>query len=92
MWNQIVAGDGPDQPWPVSRDSHSAVSLQDCDHNPSDPALMVMWGQAHSGILKDGWVFGVNAQQWRKVRHVFMYIGSKISSEAPGTIICNLSR
>ena len=62
-----MANAGPGQPWPVSRSGHSAVSLCDSDTNPSIPTLMVMWGDGGE-ILNDWWLFGVNAQHWRKVR------------------------
>jgi len=64
-----VANAGPGQPWPVRRDYHSAVSLYDSDTSPSNPTLLVMWGDGGGGgILNDWWLFGVNAQHWRKVR------------------------
>ena len=63
-----MANGGPGQPWPVSQEGHSAVSLYDSDSNPSNPTLMVMWGQGDGVILNDWWLFGVNAQHWRKVR------------------------
>ena len=64
-----MANGGPGQPWPVSRSYHSAVSLYDSDSNPSNPTLMVMWGLGGGDeILNDWWLFGVNAQHWRKVR------------------------
>ena len=64
-----MANGGPGQPWPVSRSDHSAVSLYDSDTNPSNPTLLVMWGDGGGGrILNDWWLFGVNAQHWRKVR------------------------
>ena len=67
-WSIIVANGGPGQPWPVGRTDHSVVSLYDSDTNPSNPTLLVMWGQADGGILNDWWLFEVNAQHWRKVR------------------------
>jgi len=64
-----VANAGPGQPWPVSRAYHSSVSLYDSDTSPSNPTLMVMWGDGGGDvILNDWWLFGVNAQHWRKVR------------------------
>ena len=66
-WTRVEASGGPGQPWPEGRDSHSAVSLHDSDSNPANPELMIMWGEADR-VLSDGWVFGVNVQQWRKVR------------------------
>ena len=41
----MEASGGPGQPWPEGRDSHSAVSLHDSDSNPTNPELMIMWGQ-----------------------------------------------
>ena len=67
-WSRVAANAGPGQPWPVSRAYHSAVSLYDSDTNPSNPTLMVMWGSDEDEILNDWWLFGVNAQHWRKVR------------------------
>ena len=67
-WNKVECSGGPGQPWPESRSFHSAVSLHDSDSNPDNPALLVMWGTGDGGMLSDGWVFGVNVQQWRKVR------------------------
>ena len=66
----MEASGGPGQPWPEGQHSHSAVSLHDSDSNHANPELMIMWGYA-GGVLSDGWVFGVNVQQWRKVRHSF---------------------
>ena len=67
-WSGVVANGSPGQPWPVGRSIHSAVSLYDSDSNPSNPTLMVMWGQADGEVLNDCWFFGVIVQQWRKVR------------------------
>ena len=65
----MEASGGPGQPWPECRDYHSAVSLHDSDSNPANPELMIMWGAGGGNrVLSDGWVFGVNVQQWRKVR------------------------
>ena len=64
----MEASGGPSQPWPEGRDKHSAVSLHDCDNNPANPELMIMWGYDGDRVVSDGWVFGVNVQQWRKVR------------------------
>ena len=65
----MEASGGPGQPWPERRDYHSAVSLHDSDSNPANPELMIMWGEGGvNRVLSDGWVFGVNVQQWRKVR------------------------
>ena len=63
----MEASGGPAQPWPEGRNDHSAVSLHDSDSNPANPELMIMWGLG-GRVLSDGWVFGVNVQQWRKVR------------------------
>ena len=67
-WTRVEASGGPGQPWPEGRDYHSAVSLHDSDSNPANPELMIMWGHRGGRVLSDGWVFGVNVQQWRKVR------------------------
>ena len=67
-WTRVEASGGPGQPWPEGRSGHSAVSLHDSDSNPANPELMIMWGQCGGEVLSDGWVFGVNVQQWRKVR------------------------
>ena len=67
----MEASGGPGQPWPEGRWVHSAVSLNDCDSNPANPELMIMWGTGGGRVLSDGWVFGVNVQQWRKVRQSF---------------------
>ena len=65
----MEASGGPGQPWPEGRSDHSAVSLHDSDSNPANPELMIMWGLGGGDrVLSDGWVFGVNVQQWRKVR------------------------
>ena len=64
----MEASEGPGQPWPERRNYHSAVSLHDSDSNPANPQLLITWGQADGEVLSDGWVFGVNVQQWRKVR------------------------
>ena len=65
-WSRVEASGGPGQPWPRGRSFHSAVSLN--DSNSANPELMIMWGAAGGGeVLNDGWVFGVNVQQWRKV-------------------------
>ena len=64
----MEASGGPSQPWPQARWLHSAVSLHDSDSNPANPELMIMWGASGGRIFSDGWVFGVNVQQWRKVR------------------------
>ena len=65
----MEASRGPVQHWPEGRWFHSAVSLHDSDSNPANPELMIMWGRRGGGrVLSDGWVFGVNVQQWRKVR------------------------
>ena len=65
----MEASGGPGQPWPESRSDHSAVSLHDSDSNPATPELFITWGQGGGDeVLSDGWVFGVNVQQWRKVR------------------------
>ena len=64
----MEASGSPGQPWPEGRDYHSAVSLHDSDSNPANPELFVTWGYAHGEVLSDGWVFGVDVQQWRKVR------------------------
>ena len=65
-WSQLVASDGP---WPEARNVPSAVSLYDCDSNPSDPVLMVMWGwDGGTKVLSDSWLFSINAQRWKKVR------------------------
>ena len=67
-WTRVEASGVPGQPWPEGRSFHSAVSLHDSDSNPANPELFIMWGQADGEILSDGWVFGVDVQQWRKVR------------------------
>ena len=65
----MEASGGPGQPWPEGRNDHSAVSLHDSDSNPANPELFITWGDGGgSEVLSDGWVFGVNVQQWRKVR------------------------
>ena len=65
----MEASGGPGQPWPEGRFFHSAVSLHDSDSNPANPQLFITWGGGGGGeVLSDGWVFGVNVQQWRKVR------------------------
>ena len=65
----MEASGGPGQHWPEGRQLHSAVSLHDSDRNPANPELMIMWGEGGGDrVLSDGWVFGVNVQQWRKVR------------------------
>ena len=61
-----MTGGAPGQPWPAARDGHTAVSLHEADSGTTDPALLVMWG-SDDDILSDGWIFTVNAQQWRKV-------------------------
>ena len=68
-----MTGGAPGQPWPVARDGHTAVSLHEADDiGATDPALLVMWGQDDNGdVLSDGWIFTVNAQQWRKVGDYF---------------------
>ena len=68
-WTRVEASGGPGQPWPEGRDNHSAVSLHDNQRNPAEPELMIMWGaDKNNNPLNDSWVFGVNVQQWRKVR------------------------
>ena len=63
-----MTGGAPGQPWPVARVGHTAVSLHEADGGATDPALLVMWGADEiDDILSDGWIFTVNAQQWRKV-------------------------
>ena len=63
-----MTGGAPGQPWPVARTGHTAVSLHEADGGATDPALLVMCGNDEiDGILSDGWIFTVNAQQWRKV-------------------------
>ena len=65
----MEASEGPGQPWPEGRNYHSAVSLHDSNSNPANQQLFITCGQgADDGVLSDGWVFGVDAQQWRKVR------------------------
>ena len=65
----MEASGGPGQPWPEGRIYHSAVSLHDSDSNPANTELMIMWGaDKDDKSLNDGWVFGVDVQQWRKVR------------------------
>ena len=65
----MEASGGPGQPWPEGRQLHSAVSLHDSDSNPANPQLFITWGEGAGGeVLRDGWVFRVNTQQWRKVR------------------------
>ena len=53
--------------WPATRSYHTAVSLHEADGGATNPALLVMWGADDDDILSDGWIFTVNAQQWRKV-------------------------
>ena len=68
-WTRVEASGGIGHPWPEGRDYHSAVSLHDSDSNPANPELMIMWGaDKEDKQLNNGWVFGVNVQQWRKVR------------------------
>ena len=63
-----MTGGAPGQPWPAARAGHTAVSLHEADGGATDPALLVMWGEDENvDILSDGWIFTVNAQQWRKV-------------------------
>ena len=62
-----MTGGAPGQPWPVARYAHTAVSLHEADGGATDPALLVMWGNENADNLSDGWIFTVNAQQWRKV-------------------------
>ena len=65
-WTVVVASGGP---WPDARNVPSAISLYDCDANPSDPVLMVMWGwDGGTKVLSDNWLFNINAQQWKMVR------------------------
>jgi len=46
---------------------------------------MVMWGDGGGGrILNDWWLFGVNAQHWRKVRQ------SVSSTSFSAEDICNI--
>ena len=67
---------GPGQPWPVARFDHYSISLQDCNSQPSDPALMVIWGCGEgSVVLSDAWSFHVNTQRWQKVRKDIPYSG-----------------
>ena len=67
-WTRVETSGGPGQHLPGVRSYHSAVSLHDTDSNPANPELMIMWGAGGGKILSDGWVFGVNVEQWRKVR------------------------
>ena len=65
----MKASRGPGQLWPEGRDHHSAVSLHESDSNLANPELMITWGaDKEEKPLNDGWVFGVNVKQWRKVR------------------------
>ena len=67
-----MTGGAPGQPWPVARVFHTAVSLHEADSGATDPALLVIWGFDENGdVLSDGWIFTVNAQQWRKVGDYF---------------------
>ena len=68
-WTRVEAKGGPGQPWPEDRNDHSAVSLYESDSNPANPELFIMWGaDKNDKPMNDGWVYGVNVQQWRKVR------------------------
>ena len=67
-WTMVEASGGPGQPWPEGRSFHSALRLHDSDSNPANPELIIMWGLGSGRILSEGWVFGVDVQQWRKVR------------------------
>ena len=62
-----MTGGAPGQPWPDARVYNTAVSLHEADGGATDPALLVVWGVNDDGYLSDGWIFTVNAQQWRKV-------------------------
>ena len=64
----MKASGGPGQPWPEGRFYHSAVSLHDSDSNPTNPQLFILWGTDDDEVVSDGWVFGLNVKQWRKVR------------------------
>ena len=63
-----MTGGAPGQPWPAARATHTTVSLHEADGGTTDPALLVMWGKdGNADVFSDGWIFTVNAQQWRKV-------------------------
>ena len=64
-WTVIPVSQTPNHP--VAREYHSSVSVYDPDSGPTHPALLIMWGDDGDEILRDGWIFHLNQQQWRKV-------------------------